>query len=83
MCVESVLQAANERLETALVEATRSAAAAGGLHAEPSAAGSDADAVGELTAQLAVATGKLRAAEERVEQLEKLLKVSAASTMAH
>jgi hypothetical protein len=72
------MQAANERLEQALVESTRSsaAAAAGGAAAEPScAAESEADAVGEATAKLAVASGRLQAAEERVEQLEELLKV--------
>jgi len=60
----------------ALVEATRSAAAGGASPAaEPSAAGSEADLVAELQAQLAVATGRLAAADERVAQLEKLLKV--------
>lgn len=62
----------------ALVEATRSAAAAAGgasPAAEPSAAGSEADLVAELQAQLAVATGRLQASDERVAQLEKLLKV--------
>ena len=39
------------------------------------ASSGEEDAVSDLTAQLAVTTGKLRAAEERVEQLEKLLKV--------
>lgn len=67
-------QAANERLEAALVESTR-AAAAGGPPAQPSAASSDVDAVGQLSAELAVSTGKLQAAEERVAQVEKLLKV--------
>ncbi|KAL4423912.1 hypothetical protein ABPG75_001213 [Micractinium tetrahymenae] len=76
----AALEAANERLEAALVEATR-AAAAGGLPAQPSAADSDADAVGQLTAELAVATGKLQAAEERVAQLEKLLKVAEATVL--
>ena len=76
------LQAANERLEMALVDATRSAAAAAGGSApvaEPSAAGSEVDLVAELQAKLAVAMGRLQASDERVAQLEKLLKVSAGS----
>lgn len=69
------LQAANERLEMALVEATRNSTAGGASPAaEPSAAGSEADLVAELQAQLAVASGRLAAADERVAQLEKLLK---------
>lgn len=77
-CTPVLLQAANERLEQALVEAVRSAAAAGGNDApagERSRAGSEDDAVGELSAQLALGRGRLQAAEERVDQLEKLLKV--------
>lgn len=70
----TALQVANEQLEAALVETTRSVAA-GGLLAQPSAADSEGDAAGELMAQLAVARGQLQAAEERVAQLEKLLKV--------
>lgn len=59
------------------MEALRGAAAPGGNGpaGEPSAAGSEEDLVGELTAQLAVASGRLQAAEERVDQLEKLIKV--------
>lgn len=56
------------------MEATRSAAA-GGLPAQPPAANCEADAVGQLSAELAVTTGKLQAAQEQVAQLEKLLKV--------
>ncbi|PRW61371.1 leucine-rich repeat containing [Chlorella sorokiniana] len=80
----AALEAANERLEMALVEATRSAAAAAGgasPAAELSATGSEADLVAELQAQLAVATGRLQAADERVAQLEKLLKVAEATVL--
>lgn len=59
------------------MEAVRGAAAAGGEApaGERSSSGSEEDEVGELTAQLALARGRLQAADERVEQLEKLLKV--------
>jgi hypothetical protein len=75
-----VVQAANERLETALVETTRRAGGAAAAERVPAAvasAGGEAIGGGGLGAEeFGLALGRLQAAEERREQLEELLQVA-------
>ncbi|KAL4856690.1 Transcription initiation factor TFIID subunit 14b [Chlorella vulgaris] len=70
-CKLAALEAVNEQLELALVHASCSTATGD----------SEGGATDELRAKLAVATGRLQAADAQVEQLEKRLEASEAAVL--